>query len=229
MYGGADLGQLRLVLGILVVIFGSAAVITFFDTTTSPATLGEDHIIRHQPGVLLHSSHGEDASGTSQQEGILAPGGMVEMNSADATTLMILPGIGPARAQAILDERTHGGPFRNLDDLERVSGIGPKTVQRLTPYITINTEGLPPEPEAEVSTFTPMDVSPQGQGRHRIRVNIANEQELQELTRVGPVLAQRIIEDRQLRGPYRQPEDMLRVSGIGPAFIEANRHVLAFD
>ncbi|MCC5877598.1 MAG: ComEA family DNA-binding protein [Candidatus Sumerlaeia bacterium] len=228
MFGGADLGQLRLVLGILVVIFGSASILALFDTTTSPAALGEEHIIRHQTGMLIQSYNPGDEP--PAQQGILAPGGLVEMNSADATTLMALPGIGPARAQAILDERDRGGAFRDLADLERVPGIGPKTVQRLSTYITIEggdqAEQTDPAPP-------PSEAAPQGlHGGHNsdhVRVNHADATELQRLTRVGPVMAQRILEDRQRHGPYRHPEDMLRVSGIGPAFVEANRDVLVFD
>ncbi|PMR72608.1 ComEA family DNA-binding protein [Billgrantia endophytica] len=56
----------------------------------------------------------------------LAP---INVNSADAELLAELPGIGPSRAQAIIEEREANGHFENLDDLTRVSGIGPATVE----------------------------------------------------------------------------------------------------
>ncbi len=51
----------------------------------------------------------------------------IDPNAADAATLETLPGIGPARALAILEARAHW-PFRRVEDLERVPGIGPRTL-----------------------------------------------------------------------------------------------------
>jgi competence protein ComEA len=53
-------------------------------------------------------------------------GGTVDLNSADATALETLDGIGPALAQRILAYRTAHGGFRTVNDLQNVSGIGPK-------------------------------------------------------------------------------------------------------
>jgi competence protein ComEA len=54
---------------------------------------------------------------------------MVDINTADADTLSEkLYGIGPKKAQAIIDYREKYGLFRSLNDLEEVSGIGPKTI-----------------------------------------------------------------------------------------------------
>jgi hypothetical protein len=61
----------------------------------------------------------------------------IDPNRADARTLEVLPGIGPARAAAILAERARA-PFAQVSDLERVAGIGPKTRRRIAPWL-----GLP--------------------------------------------------------------------------------------
>jgi hypothetical protein len=58
----------------------------------------------------------------------------IDPNRADAATLELLPGIGAARAQAILRERARR-PFARPDDLLRVHGIGPVTLARLRPWI----------------------------------------------------------------------------------------------
>jgi competence protein ComEA len=56
----------------------------------------------------------------------------VDVNTADQTALETVPGIGPARAKAIIEARTKGGAFKSSADLaERVAGIGPKSVARL--------------------------------------------------------------------------------------------------
>ncbi len=53
-------------------------------------------------------------------------GGKVDLNTADATALQTLDGIGPALAQRILAYRTAHGGFRTVNDLQNVTGIGPK-------------------------------------------------------------------------------------------------------
>lgn len=55
----------------------------------------------------------------------------IRVNTASAEALAALPGIGPARAAAIVDSRLREGPFRRVEDLRRVPGIGPRTVERL--------------------------------------------------------------------------------------------------
>lgn len=72
------------------------------------------------------------ARGSPQQDPPL-----VNVNTADSTELESLPGIGPALAGRIIDHRTANGPFATVDDLLDVSGIGPKTLERLRPYITV--------------------------------------------------------------------------------------------
>ena len=59
----------------------------------------------------------------------------INVNAATAAELDLLPGIGPSRAAAIIESREQEGPFRSLKDLERVSGIGPKTSANLGPYV----------------------------------------------------------------------------------------------
>ena len=55
----------------------------------------------------------------------------INVNTADAELLAELPGIGPSRADAIIEERETNGAFESADDLARVSGIGPATVDRM--------------------------------------------------------------------------------------------------
>ncbi|AOJ64313.1 competence protein ComE [Burkholderia ubonensis] len=56
----------------------------------------------------------------------------VDVNTAGEDALIGIKGIGPARAKAILDERSAHGPFKNADDLAaRVKGMGGHTVERL--------------------------------------------------------------------------------------------------
>lgn len=59
----------------------------------------------------------------------------VDINSAEWTELLVLPEIGPALAKRIVENRRNSGPFTSVDDLDRVPGIGPKTLERLRPYL----------------------------------------------------------------------------------------------
>ena len=66
--------------------------------------------------------------------------GGVPVNLADALALEALPGVGPKTAQAIIAEREENGPFFYPEDLMAVKGIGPKTVEKLRPYLSFETE-----------------------------------------------------------------------------------------
>ena len=66
--------------------------------------------------------------------------GPVNLNSADATTLAKeLDGIGPAKAQAIVESRQKTGPFRSPEDLLSVEGIGPKVLEQTHGNIRLET------------------------------------------------------------------------------------------
>ena len=55
----------------------------------------------------------------------------VDINTADAVTLdKSLKGIGPTTAQAIVDYRAKNGPFKSVDELTKVKGIGKATVEK---------------------------------------------------------------------------------------------------
>lgn len=59
------------------------------------------------------------------------PAGPVDINTADSSELQRLHGVGPARAEAILELRSERGRFRSVDDLIDVKGIGPATLERI--------------------------------------------------------------------------------------------------
>ncbi|PAE38468.1 helix-hairpin-helix domain-containing protein [Bacillus sp. 7884-1] len=61
----------------------------------------------------------------------------VNVNKADETQLQNLPGIGPSKAAAITEYRETSGPFKSIEDLKNISGIGDKTFEKLKDLITI--------------------------------------------------------------------------------------------
>jgi competence protein ComEC len=69
---------------------------------------------------------------------ILSPD-LVDINTADTSLLETLPGIGPAKAEAIVEFRDTFGPFLTIGDLDLVTGIGPATVAGLADLVTVGT------------------------------------------------------------------------------------------
>lgn len=63
---------------------------------------------------------------------------LVNINTADSTTLQTLSGIGPSKAQAIIDYRTQNGPFLKIEDIMNVSGIGTATYNNIKNDITVS-------------------------------------------------------------------------------------------
>jgi competence ComEA-like helix-hairpin-helix protein len=69
---------------------------------------------------------------------LLTLGLPLDLNTAAAADLEALPGLGPALAKRIIDYREQHGPFKKIDDLEQVSGIGPKKLAMVRPYLVIS-------------------------------------------------------------------------------------------
>lgn len=62
--------------------------------------------------------------------------GKININTASATALTALPGIGPSKAKRIVDYRKTKGKFNKIIDIKKVKGIGPKTFEKLKQYLT---------------------------------------------------------------------------------------------
>jgi len=78
------------------------------------------------------------------QEGVAPPvtggavaGGLINVNTATATELEELPGVGEVIGQAIIDYRTENGPFTSVDQLLDVSGIGDATLENIRDLVTV--------------------------------------------------------------------------------------------
>jgi competence protein ComEA len=63
--------------------------------------------------------------------------GPLDLNRAGAADFEALPGVGPATAAAIIDDRARNGPFASVDDLDRVPGIGPAKLAALRDLVTV--------------------------------------------------------------------------------------------
>ncbi|PKQ15938.1 MAG: competence protein ComEA [Actinobacteria bacterium HGW-Actinobacteria-7] len=92
-------------------------------------TDGEQIVVPDEDDRALTSSN--SPPGGASSGGASAPQAQVNINTADAAALESLPGVGPSTAAKIVADRDANGPYASVDDLTRVSGIGPKKLEQL--------------------------------------------------------------------------------------------------
>lgn len=79
------------------------------------------------------------ADGECRQPAVRAePEWPVDLNSATEQELTALPGIGPVRAAAVVELREDRGRFSSVEELLEVKGIGPKTLERVRPLVSLD-------------------------------------------------------------------------------------------
>ncbi len=187
---------------------------------TSPAELGGSAL--EQVGPLdsaLAVAESAHVEGRLRNEP-LAPGERIDLNMASEVELDRLPGVGRALARAIVERRREAGPFRSLGDLERVPGLGSRSVQRLAPYVIL--PGVLENRETPGGRGRTLQTASPGR-RARLNLNDASLEELETLPGIGPARARAILRWREERGFFRELEELLEVPGIGPATIERLR------
>jgi competence protein ComEA len=213
MFRGLHIGEARLLFALIAVLFVGMVL----NRAQQRNEQVEINLAGEMPAISL--SVAENSSSLSTL-------GVLDLNSATLEELDLLPGIGPAKAKAILAEKKRRGGFTGIDELLDVSGIGEKTLQRLRPYVRVESSRVIEVTKAQVVGGTFEASEPVVE---KVHLNHAGPQQLQRLNGVGPKLAERILEDRHKNGPYYSPRDFLRVKGIGPKILEKNQQLMAFD
>lgn len=89
--------------------------------------------VRSELDVPLASTGASPKSPPKKDKQLTEP---IDINHASLADLQKLPGIGPKLSQRIVDERSKR-PFKTIDELRRVYGIGPKTLDKVRPYVTV--------------------------------------------------------------------------------------------
>ena len=102
------------------------------------AQIVEDQMVIYVPligegeeNISLQAGIGSVGTGNAQEEQ------KVNLNTASEVELQTLTGIGPSKAAAIIQYRTENGPFKSIEELKNISGIGEKTFEKLKEDIAI--------------------------------------------------------------------------------------------
>jgi competence protein ComEA len=160
---------------------------------------------------------------------------LTNLNKADRAELEQVPGIGPTLAKEIAEHRNKKGPFKSVDELRQVKGIGPVTLDKIRPFLRVESADIPPTDAATLEPLvlerkpaTPA-VAPAPRasssskklqpGDSPIDLNTAGLDDLVKLPGVGPVTAQHILAARAER-PFSTVAELSRVKGIGPKTLD---------
>jgi competence protein ComEA len=111
--------------------------------------LGQQGLREPEPEAAVGADHGARARGAPRTPAPVAAlvalrdGEPLDLNCADAATLELLPGVGPALAQRILEHRFTAGRFESVDGLRAVRGVGPKKLAAVRPLLSIGASTCP--------------------------------------------------------------------------------------
>lgn len=151
----------------------------------------------------------------------------VDVNAASADDLADLPGIGLAKAEAIVAWRGMHGGCTTLDDLDDVPGIGAATVAmiRSRAYCGAAGEGVAPTSTGGASSVRP----PATAMPAHVDVNRAPVEVLMTLPGFYRQRAEAVVAERERGGPFASCDDLVRVPGIGRATIAAIARTCTVD
>lgn len=147
----------------------------------------------------------------------------LDLNESAFGELAQVPGIGKSIASEIISYRNANGGFKNLDEIEKIKGVGKKTGDKIRSHLVVGGDvpktimrvpriWIPPSsnPAAE-------NTGSKGKINHvieKIDPNLATLEELKKLPGIGDTLAKRILDKRQ-EMLFHDENDMQKVSGIG--------------
>jgi competence protein ComEA len=170
-----------------------------------------------------------DARPTSVERNAF-PTARVDLNSADEAELRQLPDVGEQLAGRIVKHRQLNGPFRNVEELQRVPGIGKTKLDRLSPWLYVEHDAEDEEGSTKQTSMSEKKASGAAPTRVRkgegltgpIDLNEASAEELQRLPGIVRVVADTIVRASKVK-PFQSVDELDKVPGIGPKTLEKVR------
>lgn len=156
----------------------------------------------------------------------LQPGEKVDVNSAEAEEIARLPRIGMSLAKRITEDRRVRGPFRGMDELDRVPGIGPALLAQLADRVTFRGIGVPGD-SANPRTLGAYAPPPQGSTEGLLDLNSASLKDLVALPGIGMARARAILAYRRSNGSFAAVSDLGRVPGFSQSLVDRIASYLA--
>jgi len=141
-----------------------------------------------------------------------------DINTASASMLQQVKGVGRAKAQDIINYRNQHGPFQSLDELTQVKGIGPATVENFRKASFCVRDETNEQRNDQPSPSENNPAAPAIDCKNDI--NTANVSDLRQVKGIGAAKAQAIINYHKQHGPFQSLDELAQVKGIGPATVE---------
>ncbi|MGQ3480541.1 ComEA family DNA-binding protein [Paenibacillus sp. TY11] len=120
---------------------GVSAAVSEHSIAGNSSTVKQSGVVASSSHTGIASSNGATTSRTNTvSDSVTTPISgekKVNINTATAAELMELPGVGAKKAEAILNYRNQHGPFKRVNDLDQVKGIGAKMLSKMKPYVSL--------------------------------------------------------------------------------------------
>lgn len=179
------------------------------------------------PGEVLAAGAGEHDPSLQRARAAragrpLAQGEVVDLNSASAEEIARLPRIGMSLAKRIVSDRTARGPFRGLNDLDRVPGVGPALLGLLKDRVRFGGVAGGPPPGTNAANLRTSGGYAAGQEKPSgalLDLNLASEADLLALPGIGPARARAILAYRREAGPFAAVSELSRVPGFSRSLV----------
>lgn len=146
-------------------------------------------------------------------------GGKININTASNEQLQTLSGIGPKTAQNIIDYRTQHGLFSKIEDIMDIPRIGPKIFEKIRDSITVGKAVSQP---AEVTSVTP-EVLDETFYVRKVNINGASAKELATLPGISRSMGRHIVRFRNRHGPFMRIQGLMQLKGITSTVFEKIR------
>lgn len=143
---------------------------------------------------------------------------VVNINTASIEELQQLPGIGSAKAMAIVQYRSVFGDFTDINEIKNVNGIGESVFEGIRDHITVGNVSPRPVENTPQAPEEPEEIY--------VDLNTATKSELCRLPGIGEVKAQAIIDYREANGDFYSIEEIKNVRGIGDKTFESIREYI---